>query len=232
MSATGLPADRLHLIGAECSIDVPAGGLEQFVTDLPARQRRTNARKEISSFAESPFYVQRTSLIGWPATLGPLLAQLNRKYGHDVTGPSMTAALAGQEQFIGQHSVLFLARHKDSGEVAGFALAYAWGRELAVRVVGFDYERFDVTGLYAELVIYEPIRFCTEEGLEVIHLGMSSFPAKLRRGAACRPLWAVASHASRPIPLETTLADVTSSFPDRERQLLVDEVTEFASHLG
>lgn len=191
LSAAGRGPVTARLIGADCSIAVPAGGLEAHIAALTAKQRRTNARRELRAFAESRLRIVRTTLAEPVDTLGPLLANVQQRYGHDHSAEQMTSLLRRQAEHLQGSSVVFLCRTPDDDRTIGFCLAYRHGRSLAVRVVGFDYDRLPGAAEYAQLAIYEPLRYCHESGLERLELGMESFEAKCRRGAALRPLWAL-----------------------------------------
>lgn len=205
----------LSLHGADCVVDIPPGGLDQHICELPAKQRRTNARREIRAFAESGLELERSDLGGDEEVLGPLLSQVQQRYGYNHGPELMTGLLRRQSAFLRDRSVVFRCVDGD-GTVIGFSLAYRHGSELALRVVGFDYSRLGNVGLYAQLGIYEPIRYCAENNLTRLHLGMESFETKIRRGAEPRPLWSLASGATGHAHLDQVCAHLTSAFPDRE----------------
>lgn len=78
----GQPGPGVHLVGADCVIDVVGRTVDDHVAALPTRQRRTNFRREQKRFADSGLEMRRVSLAGhWPQ-LGPLLAAVQQKYGH------------------------------------------------------------------------------------------------------------------------------------------------------
>lgn len=221
----------VSLLGADCVIDVPMGGLERHLAGLSAKQRRTNARREIRAFAESGLRIERSALPRGADILGPLLSQVQRRYGHDHSPGLMTGLLARQAEHLQERSVVFrcLDRH---GVTVGFSLAYRHGAELAIRVVGFDYASLDNVGVYAQLGVYEPIRYCAEHGLGRIQLGMESYEAKLRRGAYARPLWSVASEESARQPVSAACAALTASFPEREAAEFAADVRSVAAALA
>ncbi|MGW0858427.1 GNAT family N-acetyltransferase, partial [Streptomyces sp. NPDC002690] len=193
LAASGTaPVVGTHLLGADCAIEVTEGGLDAHVAGLATKQRRTNARRELRAFEESGLRVVRTTLAPHTDVLGPLLANVQQRYGHAHGPEQMTSLLRRQADRLEDDSVVFLALAPGDGLPVGFCLAYRHGRQLAVRVVGFDYDRLPGAAEYAQLAVYEPLRYCHEHGLTRLELGMESYEAKCRRGASARPLWALA----------------------------------------
>ncbi|MFE5399469.1 GNAT family N-acetyltransferase [Streptomyces sp. NPDC056568] len=218
LAAAGRGPVTARLIGADCSIAVPEGGLDAHIAALPARQRRTNARRELRAFAESGLRVVRTTLAEHVDRLGPLLANVQQRYGHDHSAEQMTSLLRRQAEHLQDSSVVFLCRTPGDDRTIGFCLAYRHGRSLAVRVVGFDYDRLPGAAEYAQLAVYEPLRYCHESGLDRLELGMESFEAKCRRGAVPRPLWAL-SHGlppSAPEALDARRDTLLAALPAHE----------------
>jgi len=181
----------VHLVGADCVIDVVGRSVDDHVAALATRQRRTNFRREQRRFAESGLTVRRVDLSEYWPQLGPMLAAVQQKYGHPQSADEMTARLRRQVQYLGSRAVVFACFH--GGSIVGFALAYEWGGELVLRAVGFDYERLPGADEYAQLAVHAPLRYCYEHGFRRLQLGTASYAAKYRRGARPRPLWAVTS---------------------------------------
>lgn len=234
-----------RLVGADCVLDVPDGGREEYLAALPAKQRRTNVRREMRRYAESGLRTERGRLSDWAGTLGPMLSQVQHKYGHDHSPAQMTDLLRRQARHLDELSVVFMAFAEDSTVPVAFCLAYRHGDELSVRVVGFDYDRLPgavgtlprpggdssrsgtSAGEYAQLAVHEPVRYCQENGLRRLHLGTGSYEAKCRRGARVRPLWAVASFGApsgsgitEQAPGAPSAADIAPGLPEREARLL------------
>jgi uncharacterized protein len=187
----GTAQPGVHLIGADCVIDVVGATLADHVAALPTRQRRTNFRREEQRFVDSGLEIRRVGLPEYWPHLGPLLAAVQQKYGHPQSADEMRERLRRQGEQLASRAVVFACFDNDI--IVGFALAYQWGDELALRVVGFDYERLAGADEYAQLAVHAPLRYCYEHGLRRLHLGTASYEAKCRRGARARPLWAVTS---------------------------------------
>lgn len=193
-TADGPRRPQVRLISADCLLEVPEGGIEEYLASLRSKQRRTHVRREINRYAASGLRTVRARLSAWTDTLGPLLSNVQRKYGHDHSPEQMTGLLHRQGEHLDERSVVFLALDPAAPDTpVGFSLAYRHGPELTVRVVGFDYDRLRGADEYAELAVHAPVRYCQEHGLTRLHLGKGSYQAKCRRGARIRPLWAVST---------------------------------------
>lgn len=221
----GTTGPGVHLIGADCVIDVTGRGVDDHVAALPTRQRRTNFRREEKRFADSGLEIRQVSLAEhWPR-LGPLLAAVQQKYGHRQSADEFRARLRRQGEHLAARAVVFACFDHDI--IVGFALAYRWGEELALRVVGFDYERLRGADEYAQLAVHAPLRYCYARGLRRLHLGTASYEAKCRRGARPRPLWAVTSlPGPDPGSLARTARRIAASMPAHESASFTAQVEQ------
>lgn len=211
----GVAAPGVHLVGADCVIDVAGTTVDDHVAALPTRQRRTNFRREERRFLDSGLEIRQVSLPGYWSQLGPLLAAVQHKYGHRQPADDFSARLRRQAEHLAARAVVFACFDHDA--IIGFALAYRWGGELALRVVGFDYERLPGADEYAQLAVHAPLRYCYQHGLRRLHLGTESYEAKCRRGARPRPLWAVTSlPGPDPGSLARTVRRIAASMPAHE----------------
>jgi hypothetical protein len=219
----GAAAPGVHLIGADCVIEMVGATVDDHVAALPTRQRRTNFRREERRFAGSGLDIRRVGLPEYWSRLGPLLAAVQQKYGHRQSADEMSARLRRQGEQLATRAVVFACF--DGDVVVGFALAYRWGDALTVRAVGFDYERLCGADEYAQLAVHAPLRYCYEHGLRRLHLGTASYEAKCRRGARPRPLWAV---TSLPGPdassVARTAGRIAASLPTHESQSFTTQV--------
>jgi len=212
-AAGGRPG--VHLVGADCVIDVVGSNMDDYVAALPTRQRRTNFRREVQRFELSGLRIRRVDLREYWAQLGPMLAAVQSKYGHPQSAEEMSARLRRQGEHLASHAVVFACFA--NGTAIGFALAYRWGKELSLRVVGFDYDRLVGAGEYAQLAVHAPLRYCYSHGLRRLHLGTASYEAKIRRGARPRPLWAVTSlPGPDPESFTGTVHRIAASLPAHE----------------
>jgi hypothetical protein len=215
----------VHLVDADCVIDVVGTTVDDHVAALPTRQRRTNFRREQRRFADSGLELRQVSLTEHWSHLGPLLAAVQRKYGHRQSADEMSARLRRQGEHLASRAVVFACFADDV--IVGFALAYRWGDELALRVVGFDYARLPGADEYAQLAVHAPLRYCYEHGLRRLQLGTGSYAAKCRRGARPRPLWAVTSLPGPDTDSRTrTVRRIVASMPAHESECFTARVEQ------
>lgn len=202
-----------QLIDMEAVVGVPPGGIEEYVAGIRSAGRRNNVRAERRRFAASEGRIEQGHLQDCDlGVLADLLAQVQRKHGHDVDVASIERQLAFQRAALGAKSVVFSCLDADD-RVIGFSLFYEHADCLWLRVVGLDYASVGRAGEYAELTVYVPVEFASNAGIPRIHLGLGSFEAKFRRGATPVPLWA--AHDGPPTTkddnrraLERILADI------------------------
>jgi hypothetical protein len=221
LAAGGRPG--VHLVGADCVIDVVGTAVDDHVAALPTRQRRTNFRREERRFLDSGLEIRRVGLPEHATDLGRLLAAVQQKYGHPQSAGEMAARLRRQGENLASRAVVFACFGGDV--IVGAALAYRWGDELVLRAVGFDYERLPGADEYAQLAVHAPLRYCYERGVRRLHLGTASYEAKYRRGARPRPLWAVTSLPGPDRDAHTrTVRRIAASMPAHEAESFTTQV--------
>jgi predicted N-acyltransferase len=170
----------------EVRLPLVGDGFGGYLGALPGERRRT-IRKELTAFDASGLRIVRTALPGQERTVAPLLANLQRRYGHPADPAALAASFALAAEEVGPKSVLFLLR--GDGRTVGFCLCYRWRGRLFARAAGFDYAYPGLRGAYFPLAFYEPLRYAAEHGLREVHLGIESFEAKVHRGGRLWPLW-------------------------------------------
>jgi hypothetical protein len=214
-----------HLVGADCVIDVVGETIDDHVATLSTQQRRTNFRRERQRFVDSGLEIRQVDLRDhWPR-LGQLLAAVQQKYGHPQSAGEMRERLRRQAEHLSARAVVFACLDHDV--IVGFALAYHWGDELALRAVGFDYEQLAGADEYAQLAVHAPLRYCYEHRLRRLHLGTASYAAKCRRGASPRPLWAVTSlPGPDPDSFTRTAGRIAALMPAHESAGLSTEIQQ------
>lgn len=185
---------RPLLLSADTSIPVPDGGFTAYLRELGSR-RAYMVRKELRIFQEAG-YETAVVLLGdiWHEA-GPLVANVQQRYGHDESSEEARQSLHAQAEALGRYSVVFTARR--AGTLVALSVGYIWRDTLHARMVGFDYDALCDAREYFTLLFYEPLRWATENGVHHLHMGRESYQAKLLRGAHARPLWAV---APMPVP--------------------------------
>jgi predicted N-acyltransferase len=176
------------LVDIETDLARPGERFEDYLAAVGGR-RAYAVRKEMRRFAAAGYEVGVERLAECWHEAGPLVAQVQQKYGHPDTPDVCRAALRGLAESFGPQSVVFTARR--AARLLACAVFFAWRGTLYGRAVGFAYDELDNTGEYFNLYIYEPLRYAYRNGLSGLHLGRGSNVAKLRRGAWPRALWAV-----------------------------------------
>jgi len=219
----GAVAPSVHLLAADCVIDVVGTTVEDHLAALPNRHRRVNFRREEKRFVESGLEIREVSLLEHLPRVAQLLAALLEKYGHGQSAEAVGLRLRSQGEQLAARSVVFACF--DGDRMIAFSLAYRWGDELALRAAGFDYERLPGVDEYAQVAVHAPLRYCYRHGLRRLHLGTESHEAKCRRGARPRPLWAVTSlPGPDPDSLAGTARRLAASMPAHESRAFVEQV--------
>lgn len=161
--------------------------VDAFLNSFP-RRRRYNIRREIDLFRSGGSEVVECRLSDCVSDIGPLLGNVHRRHGADDSDADTARYLKSQAACLDDVSTVFL--EIAGGEAVGFSLCYEWGRELHVRVVGFDYERSSRFA-YFNLAYYLPLDHAIRRGLTHVHLGPGTYDAKAGRGAVLDPTWSV-----------------------------------------
>jgi uncharacterized protein len=201
------PAARPLLVGIDAELTLPGHGFDDYLAAVGGR-RAYAIRRERRRFAETGYTVSVERLADCWYELGPLVANVQQRYGHPDTAADCRAGLRAQAEVAGEHSLVFCAR-RDGRLLAG-ALFFAWRDTLHGRVVGFDYPALAGAGEYFSLYFYEPLAYAYQHGFHTLHLGKGSLAAKLRRGARPVGRWAVI--------LPPT--DVPGDWRERNREIL------------
>jgi uncharacterized protein len=181
------PGATAVLTSANTAIDARRGDFNGYLDSFPQR-RRANLRREISRFRESGGTLVELRLSECLDVVGPMLGNVHRKHGAADTDADTTRYLSSQADLLDDVSRVFL--HVVDGRPASFSLSYQWGRQLHVRVVGFDYVR-SASFAYFNLAYYRPLACAVERGLDSVHLGPGTYAAKVLRGAALDPTWSL-----------------------------------------
>ncbi len=197
----------IHLVGADCVVDTVAP-VGPFESGLRQKQRRTNWRREWQRFTDSGLELRQVPFDEIVTSGAPLLEQVESKYGNVYPAGHLQSFLRRQASFLSEQAVVHAIY--DGKRMTGYSLAYRWGGELAIRLIGLDYPALRDAAEYPVLLMHAPVRFARQNGISRMHLGMDSFEAKCRRGARPRALWAV-------VPGTTTCA---AAIDQRASQIL------------
>lgn len=196
--ATGLPL--LTLVDA--AINVPGDSLEDYVQAIAAKARR-KVRREMKVFDQAGYEIAEERLANCLTEAKSLVCNLQHRYGHMDDDEQWRSELDHMAELLGDRGVVFSARRQ--GSLVGFALGYPSGDTLYMRRCGFDYEALEDAFEYFNLGYYLPLQYAYRHGLRRLHLGPTSYEAKVRRGASLAPMWSLAFGAGAAGPAAADL---------------------------
>jgi hypothetical protein len=224
MRAVQSASPGFHLVDAECVVDLVGSCTDDLIDSLPGSDRRNAMRRERRRFQRTGMHLNRLRLADCWQALVPLLANIGRKYGSPQDDDAVAATLERQVKALDHCGVVFTCN--DGDNLVGFSVGYEFGDELAMRLVGFDYDRLRGVGdEYTQLLVHEPLRYCYERGLRRLHLGADAYAAKVRRGARIVPLWAVVPGMTPDLAaIDAEAGRMAAATPNREAQAFRQEV--------
>jgi uncharacterized protein len=187
-----LPHSVPLLSKLDANIDIDGRSFDEYVRDLGSKQAG-EVRREMQRFERAGYTVDIERLADCWYEAGPLVANVQRRYGHDDTPESCRNGLRRQAELLGGLDVVFTARR--GGRLVAVTVCYEWNGTLASRVVGFDYPSLAGAMEYFYLNFYRPLEYACARGLTRILLGTGSEQAKQRRGACLTGLWTVIAAA-------------------------------------
>lgn len=186
-------ASPLLSYSGDAWLDAPGRSFDDYLAGLTPTRRKTT-RKEIRRFGEQGLSTVRADPRDRLDLIVEFARRGNEKYGIEESEAGLRTRFERQCALLGEHGVLFVCRRGRTP--VGMALGYRWGDRLHLRASGFDYEAAAGGYPYFNVVIYEPLRYCYENGLRGLHLGTGSHDAKAARGARIGPLASVALPAA------------------------------------
>lgn len=182
------PDARPVLLDIESDLPLAGDGFDGYLAGLSAH-RTYSVRKELRRFNGAGYRVAVERLSDCWHDAGPLVSQVQRKYGHPDSPAECRTRLRRLADVLDPQSLVFTARLHD--ELVGCAVYLAGRGTLHGRSVGFAYDRLAGVGEYFALYVYEPIRYAYRHGYTRLELGRGSNVAKVRRGARPQALWAI-----------------------------------------
>lgn len=170
-------------------LDAPGGCFDDYLVSVSASRRNT-IRREIRRFAEQGLKAVHADPHDQLDLITRFAQLCNEKYEVVEDETELRARFERQCEALGDNCVLFICQR---GSVpVGMALFYRWGDRLYLRGSGFDHTAAAGGYPYFNVVIYEPLRYCYDNGIRGLHLGTGSHDAKAKRGARIGPLGAFA----------------------------------------
>jgi hypothetical protein len=185
------------LLGLDTELELPDDRFEDYLSAL-GKKKSFSVQREAADFKAAGYELAVEKLSQCWYEMGPLVAQVQAKYGNPDTAESCRASLRMQADVLDRHTLVFTARR--DGALAACALFYAWWDTLYGRVVGFDYASLRGAAEYFNIYFYEPARYAYSHGYRRLRLGRGSYFAKFRRGAQARALWGIFTSAEGHLP--------------------------------
>jgi predicted N-acyltransferase len=168
--------------GTASILDVPAGGLEEYLARFRS-DRRSAIRRERRKVRDAGFELAVEPFTeSLAAELVPLDQSVVRKYGDEWSPEEVEAMYDPLLRYLTPRASVVTARLR--GRLGGFLLLLRWRDELYARNVGFDYELQGRVPLYFTVVFYEPIAYAARAGVSRIDYVIASEDVKRSRG--CR----------------------------------------------
>ncbi|MCH5586636.1 GNAT family N-acetyltransferase [Shimazuella sp. AN120528] len=179
------PDARVILHSADPILHVPAGGFLQL-TRSAKRSDRKKWLQEIKSFHSYGATVEWKSLdIEMMQFAGRLIAENRRKYGSSGGLEWMTRTFSAQlESKVAEKAVVALCRLGSS--VKAIAIFYRHRDWLYGRYWGSEKDHPPYS--YYVLTQYAALDWASQHGFRHIHLSISAWESKVRRGAVLYPL--------------------------------------------
>ncbi|MFE4856393.1 GNAT family N-acetyltransferase [Streptomyces sp. NPDC056670] len=182
------PRDRLVLIDATAIIPVDATGMEGYRERLSSR-RFAAVRKEIRRFEEAGCRAEVRLLSECHEQLGPLSAQVLRRYGHEVTDEGERERFTAQVPLFDDNCRILAAYQGD--RMVGFTQFFFCGDVMYGRSHGVDDSMARAASVYFNLTYYQAVRYAAEHGYRRLDMSCDALDAKVARGGHLKPLWAL-----------------------------------------
>lgn len=182
------PEDRVVMMDATAVLPVDPDGMEGYRRRFTARQFKSR-RLEMRRYAEAGCRTEVQRLSECHHLLGPLSAQVLRRYGHPVTDESESERFAQQAPLFDDNCRVLGAYQGE--RMVGFTQFFFWGETMYARSHGLDDSIARDAKLYFNLTYYEAVKYAAAHGYRSLDLSCDAFQAKVTRGARLHPLWGV-----------------------------------------
>ncbi|GGO82121.1 GNAT family N-acetyltransferase [Wenjunlia tyrosinilytica] len=180
------PRDRLVMMDANAVLDIDPDGLEGYRKRFTARQFKSR-RLEMRRYDEAGCRTLVLRLSECHEDMGPLSAQVLRRYGHLVTDEGESERFATQARLFDENCRILAAYQGD--RMVGFTQFFFWGRTMYARSHGLDDSIGREAKLYFNLTYYKAVEYAAANGYGTLDLSCDAFRAKVTRGARLQPLW-------------------------------------------
>lgn len=177
------------LLTTVATLDLPSPTFDDYLRTLPARRRKEIGR-ERRIFRDSGLTWGPASLPDDLDEIAALIEATYQHHGYPATDPAaIRMNLEAQARYFGADTLVLACR--DRGRLVGAVSGFANGSQWVVPWLGLDYEVARQTALYFNLAYYLPIECALERGATSIDFGVKALHAKVLRGMAIEPKWAL-----------------------------------------
>ncbi|WP_374774489.1 GNAT family N-acetyltransferase [Streptomyces sp. NBC_01310] len=180
------PADQLVMMDAGAVLDIDPDGLEGYRKRFTARQFKSR-RLEMRRYDEAGCRTEVRRLSECHQEMGPLSAQVLRRYGHPVTDEGESERFALQAGLFDEDCRILAAYQGE--RMVGFTQFFFWGGTMYARSHGLDDSIGREAKLYFNLTYYKAVEYAAAHGYRSLDLSCDAFEAKVTRGARLEPLW-------------------------------------------
>ncbi|MEU2429985.1 peptidogalycan biosysnthesis protein [Streptomyces sp. NPDC007861] len=184
-----VPTTAPRILAADCAIELPGAGFADYLAGM-SRNQRGQVKQDRQSYQAAGYTTEAVDFRRHWEPFAPLVARHERKHGHAVSDGFIGELMRLQAEFCGATGTVQGCWDAEGMRAGG--LSFTTHAMVAGRAFGFDHPRPSASE-YFELCYYRPIEKAYRDGARLLHLGIGTLQAKVRRGARVRPLWGMAT---------------------------------------
>jgi leucyl/phenylalanyl-tRNA--protein transferase len=176
-------------VGENATLTIPPGGWDGYVRSL-GRKVRATVTRETGDFAALGLVSREVDPADLIEEAAPLIVAVRGRHGLADHELLVQYRLSEWIASCPGEPVAFTVSDR-AGKLLGACFGCSRGDMVELIEIGMVDEHAARHLVYAEIVIYAPVRFAIRRGQVVIELGLESTYPKGLRGAAISPVWAV-----------------------------------------
>jgi Peptidogalycan biosysnthesis/recognition len=226
-SAAGIDLSAMPLVDFDTHLTLNCDDFDDYLGNLPDPSRRT-VRRDLRRYRASGCRTVSSDLSSVLAELASLWDEVEVHHGGSPNLALRQAMLEAQSRAINAQSKVFSSRDEESRAVA-ISLNYRNDSALCCRLVGVNYAKTMQTGGYFEAMYYAPIRWSIDNGIRHIYFGVDALRAKVTRGAALRPLYALYLGQTGRLPARVDAQMASERSYDRMRTQFIETSREIVT---
>jgi len=207
----------------ECFLPAPGNDIDDYLASVGTRRRADFLLEHRRVRKAAGIRFRPARLADEVTALAPLQLHALARHGSPRTLDDVAAELHALARHAGGRKKLIVA--EEDGRPVGFGLWYVWGNRLWARNMALvDRLRTTATPILFHLMFRCSLEICYADGLDGVHLGLTSLATKLRRGARLEPLW----HVSVRDGQEAMSADEVRRYTDGALALIAADCRQYA----